>query len=61
MVLAKGSDECGHLAYFGPVRDAYGYFDTKSLEGIVKRINRKNEGGDGMADYFIQKFSGMRR
>lgn len=61
MVLAKGSDECGHLAYFGPVRDAYGYFDTKSLEGIVKRINRKNEGGDGMADYFIQKFNGMRR
>lgn len=61
MVLAKGSDECGHLAYFGPVREAYSYFNTKSLEGIVKRINRKNEGGDGMADYFIQKYSGMRR
>ncbi len=61
MVLAKGSDECGHLAYFGSVREAYSYFDTKSLEGIVKRINRKNEGGDGMADYFIQKYSGMRR
>lgn len=58
VVLAKSvKDNCGHLAFFGTVDDALNFFDTDSLEGIVKRINREDEGGDGMSDYFIEKYS----
>lgn len=57
VVLAKSArDNCGHLAYYGPVAEAYGYFDTGTLEGVVKRINRPDEGGDGMSDYYINKY-----
>lgn len=57
-VLAKGSkDNCGHLAFFGAVKEAVAFFDTDSLEGIIKKINRKDEGGDGMSDFYIQKYS----
>ena len=56
LVLAKSTaDNCGYLAYYGPVEGAYDYFGTDSLEGIVKKINRSDEGGEGMSDYFIEK------
>lgn len=58
IVLAKSvQDNCGHLAYFGTVSGAYEFFDTDTLEGVVRRINREDEGGDGMSDYYIQKYS----
>lgn len=60
IVLAKSvSDNCGHLAFFGSVDEAYEFFDTDSLEGVVRRINREDEGGDGMSDYFIMKYSNL--
>ena len=59
IVLAKSNvDDCGHLAYYGTISDAYRFFDTKSLEGIVKKVNRSDEGGDGLSDYYIDKFRG---
>ena len=58
IVLAKSvQDNCGHLAFFGTVSEAYDFFDTDTLEGVVRRINREDEGGDGMSDYYIQKYS----
>lgn len=58
IVLAKSvQDNCGHLAFFGSVSEAYDFFDTDTLEGVVRRINRKDEGGDGMSDYYIQKYN----
>ena len=58
IVLAKGvKDNIGHLAFFGIVEEAYDFFETDSLEGIVRRINRPDEGGEGLADHFIEKFS----
>ena len=58
IVLAKGvKDNIGHLAFFGTVEEALDFFETDSLEGIVRRINRPDEGGDGMADHYIEKFS----
>ena len=41
IVLAKGSE----------------FFEVDSLEHIVKRINRPDEGGDGLADHFINKYN----
>lgn len=59
IVLAKSlRDNCGHLAFFGSVQESYSYFGTNKLEGIVKKINRKDEGGEGLSDYFIDKYKG---
>ncbi|MEE5993245.1 MAG: FHA domain-containing protein [Oscillospiraceae bacterium] len=58
IVLAKSvHDNCGHLAFFGTVKDACHFFETDTLEEIVKRINREDEGGDGLSDYYIEKYS----
>ena len=57
IVLAKSSmDNCGYLAFYGSVNEAYRFFDANSLEGVVKRINRSDEGGDGKSDFYIDKY-----
>lgn len=57
IVLAKGDqDDIGHLAFYGGIDEARTFFETDSLEDIVKRINREDEGGEGKADFFIQKY-----
>ncbi len=57
VVLAKSTkDQSGHLAFFGTVEQAYGFFGTDSLEGVVRRINRTDEGGEGKADQYIEKY-----
>ncbi len=57
IVLAKSAqDNCGHLAFYGSVEAGLQFFDTNSLEGIVQRINRPDEGGDGLSDYYIDKY-----
>ena len=61
IVLAKSAkDDCGHLAFFGTPGETCRFFETKTLEQVVGRINRKDEGGDGMADYFMQKYHSQR-
>lgn len=61
IVLAKSTkDNTGHLAFFGTIKEAYRFFDVESLESVVKRINRKDEGGgEGRADYYIEKYRKM--
>ncbi|MDC7290332.1 FHA domain-containing protein [Blautia schinkii] len=57
VVLAKSNeDNVGRLAFFGLVDEAKAFFGTDSLEGIVKKINREDEGGEGLADEFIHKY-----
>lgn len=57
IVLAKSTrDNCGHLAFFGSVNDSLAFFNCSSLEEIVQRINRCDEGGDGLSDYYIDKY-----
>ncbi|MDO4650407.1 MAG: ATP-binding cassette domain-containing protein [Eubacteriales bacterium] len=56
LVLAKSQeDQTGHLAFFGGVKEAKDYFEVDNLEDIVRRINRKDEGGEGLADEFIRR------
>ena len=46
LVLAKSPrDDSGHLAFFGSVPEAKQFFQTDTIEAIVKRINLKEEGG----------------
>ena len=60
IVLAKSAvTNSGHLAYYGSIADAKEFFDADSLEGIVKRINRPDEGGDGKSDYYIDKYKAL--
>ena len=60
IVLAKSTvDNCGRLAFFGSIPEAHAFFDTNSLEGVVKRINRQDEGGDGQSDHYINKYEWM--
>ena len=57
IVLAKDSKLTGRLAYFGSIERARGFFEREEMERIVLRINRKEEGGEGLADQFIEKYA----
>lgn len=61
IVLAKSSEEEGRLVFYGSPREALSFFEVDSLEKIVSRINFREEGGEGLADYFIEKFMNTRR
>ena len=57
IVLAKSAKtNSGHLAFYGSIDAAKKFFDTDSMEGIVKRINRPDENGDGLSDFYIEKY-----
>ena len=57
MVLAKDAARTGRLAYYGPVKEAYEFFGKQSMEEILLSINQKDEGGEGRADEFVEKYS----
>ncbi len=57
IVLAKDSARTGRLAYYGPIREAREFFGRDTMEQIVKSVNRKEEGGDGLADEFVLKYA----
>ncbi len=57
IVLAKDSKLTGRLTYFGPVEEAKKFFERDKMEQVVLRINRKEEGGEGLADSFIEKYA----
>lgn len=62
IVLAKSEkDKSGHLAFYGLIDEALEFFGTRKLEEIVKKINRKNEGGEGLADYYIERYAELER
>ena len=57
IVLAKSEETgTGRLAFYGGIDEARDFFEVDSMEGIVKKVNRKSEGGEGLADYFVKKF-----
>ena len=59
IVLAKDSARTGRLAYYGSIEGAREFFQRDSMEQIVKSVNRKEEGGDGLADDFVMKYAQM--
>lgn len=56
IVLAKDANRTGRLAFYGSVEEAYSFFDKKSMEEILLTINQKDEGGEGRADEFVEKY-----
>ena len=59
IVLAKDSARTGRLAYYGPVSEAYQYFGKESMEEILLSVNQPEEGGEGRADEFVEKYAGL--
>jgi ABC-type multidrug transport system ATPase subunit len=57
IVLAKDSARTGRLAFYGSVEDAQAFFQRERMEQIVKSVNRKEEGGDGLADEYVMKYA----
>ncbi len=57
IVLAKDSARTGRLAFYGSIEEARKFFGKERMEEIVKSVNRKEEGGDGLADKFVMKYA----
>ncbi|MCR4590925.1 MAG: ABC transporter ATP-binding protein [Lachnospiraceae bacterium] len=57
IVLAKDADRTGRLSFYGSIGEAYSFFGKGSMEEILLSINQKDEGGEGRADEFIEKYS----
>ena len=57
IVLAKDSARTGRLVFYGSVEEARKFFGREKMEEIVKSVNRKEEGGDGLADEFVLKYA----
>lgn len=57
IVLARDSGRVGRLAFYGRPDEARKFFGKDSMEDIVMAINRKDEGGEGRADEFIEKYA----
>lgn len=60
IVLAKDSNNTGRLAYFGSPHDACVFFEVGSLKEIINRIESHEKHGEGLADYFVNKFETSR-
>ena len=50
----------GRLAYSGTIPDALRFFSVSSLDAIVTAVSRKEDGGMGEADRYIQEFAAER-
>ena len=61
IVLAKSSEDIGRLVFYGSPDEALRFFEVKDLEGIMGRINYPDEGGEGLADHYIQRFESRRK
>ena len=58
IVLARDSGRVGRLAFYGSPDEAREFFERDSMEQIVMSVNSQDEGGDGLADKFIEKYAG---
>ena len=56
IVLAKDSARTGRLAFYGSIQEAREFFGCEKMEEIVKLVNREEEGGEGRADEYIEKY-----
>lgn len=61
IVLAKDEKRTGRLVFYGPVDEARQFFGKEKMEDIVKMINKKDEGGEGLADELIERFEKGRK
>lgn len=60
IILAKDRNGTGRLVFEGSVEGCRSFFGRERMEDVVKMINRRDEGGEGMGDELIEKFEEMR-
>ncbi len=60
IILAKDRTGTGRLVFEGTVPDCRSFFDRDTMESVVKAINRRDEGGEGLGDELIEKFAEVR-
>lgn len=56
IVIAKDEKRTGRLVFYGPIDKAKQFFGKEKMEDVVKMINRKEEGGDGLANELMERF-----
>ena len=59
IVLARDSGRVGRLAFYGSPQEARAFFGRETMEDIVVSVNRKEEGGDGLADEFVARYAAL--
>ena len=59
IVLAKDANRVGRLAFYGTPNEARAFFERDTMEQIVVAVNRTEEGGEGLADQFIERYAAM--
>ena len=57
IVLAKDSGRVGRLVFYGSPAETRSFFGRDTMEGVVMCVNRKEEGGEGRADEFIERYA----
>ena len=57
IVLAKDARRTGRLAFYGSTDEALTFFGKKSMEDILLSVNAKEDGAEGRADEFIEKYA----
>lgn len=60
IILAKDSGRVGRLAFYGSPEEAREFFGRDTMEDIVQCVNRSEEGGEGLADEYIEKYARSR-
>lgn len=56
IVLTKNSSQTGQLAFYGTIKEAREFFHKDTMEDIILTVNSTGEGGEGLADQYIEKF-----
>ena len=56
VVLVKPSGCSGQVAFFGTPIEAKFFFGVDNYVDILTKLNNKDEGGEGKAEYYIRKF-----
>ncbi len=61
IVLARDSGRTGRLAFYGSPAEAYEFFGKTSMEDIVMSVNGRDQGGEGRAEEYIEKYAALRK
>lgn len=56
IILAKDKERTGRLVFYGAVDEAERFFKRDNMEDVIKMINRREEGGEGLADDLIARY-----
>lgn len=61
VVLVKSDAGPGKIAYAGPPQFVRRFFEVKNYVDILVKLNRRDEGGMGLADLYINRFDNAMR